>query len=506
MNTSPKENFTKYDYHYLGKGTYAKLYKMSPSENQTGQIIDMENIDLINNKSIKEGFVIKIFYGNDFGIPHALISELCNTNGLGCKNIIEFFGILQCDEDNEDRYALIMDHYRGDMKKFKNEVSLKNRIKFLREISRDLLKALYVIKKNNILHRDIKPENILMEWDDNLSKCPHVCLIDFGLSIKNLLGNVGWDDIYTNMYTIWYRSPEIACQKIYSYGKYDDKADIWALGCTLYEYICRKPLIVGNKISSYLRIIRELVGDTNRKHKKNGTNTIDVKHEIDIRGLFQKILGEEDYKEIPQSYIALLSKMLKIDPEERISVEEALRDPIFLPYEDIEFNIFKQSYPLSNYLSTTTTIDVIYKNKMLKWLMTLSCRHRYEISTYVIAVDIFDRYSSKNINKITCDNIKLYLEVCLGLAYKYNEQMHININYDYCEVEYMDTELDVYRTVGFDIYNGDLCTVLRSLKSKKYNNKKLYKIFGDMLPDCYTSVKDTTYMQIAEKIMCVLTH
>jgi len=327
------------------------------------------------------------------------------------------------------------------------------------------------------------------------------------ISIKNSLGNVDWGDNYTDMYTIWYRPPEIACQKRTSYGKYDDKADIWALGCTLYEYICRKPLIKGNSISSYLRIIRKLVGDTNEEYEAYNTNTINVKHEIDIKDLFQKILGEIYCSVIPQPYITLLSKMLKIDPKERISVEEALMDPIVLPYGGIknsEFNILKQSYPLSSYLYTTTTIDPEHKHEMLKWLMELSYIYGCKISTYIMAIDIFDRYSSKNVDKITHDNIKLHLVVCLGLAYKYNEQNKFCVNYineilDYkCEnFGYIEVELDIFKSIEYNIYNSELCVVLRALKFKK----KLYEIFDEILPAYYTMVKETTYPQIAKKII-----
>ncbi len=504
-----KNNFEKYRYSYLGKGTYAKLFKIYPSTNSTDQTINMKNIDTVNDKSIKKKFAIKVFCGDDFGIPHSLITELCNTNGIGCKNIIEYSGMLHHKGNKSTRYMLIMDCYKGDMKKFKREVSFKYRMKHLYEITYKLLIALYAIKKNKILHRDIKPENVLMGWKRKLSKCPDVCLIDFGLSKKNLYGDK-WKKLYTDVYTIWYRPPEIACQTQESYGKYDYKADMWALGCTLYNYICGKPLIKGNDMRSYLGKIRRLVGDTNLEYNPNWTNTLDVKHEIYIRKLFQKILGEIHCNVISKSYITLLSKMLKIDPKERISVEEALMDPILLPYGGINnsnFDILKQSYSLSNYLSTSTTINYQYKCKVLKWLMKLSCKGRFKIAYFIMAIDIFDRYSSKNTDKISHNNIKLYLTVCLGLAYKYNESSHFNIHritdhsdYDYNLDAYIEVELDVYKTIGYNIYNSELCVVLTALKSTTYCEKELYDIFEELIPSYYTMVEEITYTKIEKEI------
>ena len=85
----------------------------------------------------------------------------------------------------------------------------------------DICSGLKEIHKNNIIHRDLKPENIFIS-KDNIFK-----IGDFGISKKlegtkhAKTGGIG---------TMSYMAPELLNGQ-----KYDNKVDIWALGCIIYE-------------------------------------------------------------------------------------------------------------------------------------------------------------------------------------------------------------------------------------------------------------------------------
>jgi len=79
-------------------------------------------------------------------------------------------------------------------------------------------------KEGTVLHRDLKPANIFLDASHNVK------LGDFGLA--RVLGS---DSLFarTHVGTPYYMSPEQISKK-----SYNEKSDVWALGCILYEMAC----------------------------------------------------------------------------------------------------------------------------------------------------------------------------------------------------------------------------------------------------------------------------
>ncbi|KAL9649008.1 hypothetical protein ABK040_008387 [Willaertia magna] len=103
--------------------------------------------------------------------------------------------------------------------------------------------ALKHVHDNNILHRDLKTQNIFLTKDNNIK------LGDFGIA-KILTSQTEF--ARTVIGTPYYLSPELCEDK-----PYNQKSDVWALGCVLYEISTKRHAFNGQNLPALiLKILR----------------------------------------------------------------------------------------------------------------------------------------------------------------------------------------------------------------------------------------------------------
>jgi serine/threonine protein kinase len=200
-------------------------------------------------------------------------------------NVVKLYGHF---EDNNYCYFIMEYIAKGNIYQLIPHDNKKRlNAKIVASLMKDVISSVYYLHhmKPIIIHRDIKPENVLL-GDNLVAK-----LTDFGWS------NYMQEDEkrQTVCGTPIYLAPEIIKE-----DGHDEKVDIWCIGVLLFELITGNVPFQGNDIDTLKENILHL--------------RISWPKDINI-----------DAKN-------LIKKILKLDPNSRISLEEMLKHPFFTKY------------------------------------------------------------------------------------------------------------------------------------------------------------------------------
>src|SRR5205085_3027350 len=109
-------------------------------------------------------------------------------------------------------------------------------------IARDVIRALAYLSSQKLVHRDVKPENVLVR-DDGIAK-----LSDFGLARSAQPGGARLTATGEVLGTPYYMAPE----QIQGKKDVDVRADLYSVGCMLYEWLTGKKPFDGASVVDIL--------------------------------------------------------------------------------------------------------------------------------------------------------------------------------------------------------------------------------------------------------------
>ena len=253
----------------LGNGSFGRVFLAR--HNKTRVLYAIKAIDKKNKTNIEE----KPYFRRELEVMYKIHHP----------NVVKLFGHF---EDNNYCYFIMEYINKGNVYNLltldkKRQLSTK----FVASIMKDVISATYFLHYMNppIIHRDIKPENVLLN-EGIVAK-----LTDFGWS------NYIQEDKErkTVCGTPIYLAPEIIKEQ-----GHDERVDIWCIGVLLFELINGTVPFKGNDIETLKSNI------------------------LHLRIAWPKEMNP-DAKD-------LISKILKLDPSQRISLEDMLEHPFFLKY------------------------------------------------------------------------------------------------------------------------------------------------------------------------------
>ncbi|XP_066467725.1 serine/threonine-protein kinase 36 isoform X2 [Tiliqua scincoides] len=209
-------------YHVLemiGEGSFGRVYKGRRKYN--AQVVALKFIPKVgrSQKELKN-----------------LQREIEIMRGLHHPNIVQMLDSFETDKE----VVVVTDYAEGELFQIlEDDGNLPE--EQVQDIASQLISALYYLHSHRILHRDMKPQNIL------LGKGGVIKLCDFGFARAMSIHTMVLTSIKG---TPLYMSPELVEEK-----PYDHTADLWSVGCILYELYVGTPPFYTNSIFQLVSLI-----------------------------------------------------------------------------------------------------------------------------------------------------------------------------------------------------------------------------------------------------------
>uniref|UniRef100_A0A2K6RCU3 Cell division protein kinase 5 n=1 Tax=Rhinopithecus roxellana TaxID=61622 RepID=A0A2K6RCU3_RHIRO len=252
----------------IGEGTYRTVFKAENRE--THEMVALKWVRLDDN---------------DEGVPSSALQETCILKELKHKNIVRFHDVLHGDK----KLTLVFEFCHQDLKNYFDSCNGDLDPEIVKSFLFQLVKSLGFCHSCNVLHSDLKPQNLLINRNGELKLADFA----FGIPIRYVLFGA----------------------KLYS-----TSIDMWSAGCIFAELAnAGRLLCPSNDVDDQLKRILQLLGPSMTKlpdykpYPMYPATTFLVYVEPKLN-----VTGRD-----------LLQNLLKCNPVQCISAEEALHHPYF---------------------------------------------------------------------------------------------------------------------------------------------------------------------------------
>ena len=351
-STDPNENYKKLN--CIGESEGSAVYRVQ--NNYTEEIRAMKII-----KKSPANAKSETMSENEKKEENEISDEIKVLRSLDHPNIIKIFEFFS----SKDSYTIVTEFCSGG--DLFQEIVDKGPFeeKYCAFVLYQILSAINHCHANHIIHRDLKPENVLIV-DKDKNDFPRIKICDFGTSQIFEKGKAQRKTLGSP----YYLAPEI-------YGKnYNEKCDLWSCGIILYILLSARPPFGGEEDEEIIESVQS--------------------------GRYD--LESPPFNNLSYNCLDLLKKLLTIEPNQRISAQEALEHKWFKAQNSKElFNTIKHQKTIKQLIQNLKSYK---RNSIIQEIALAYLVHNFpQMKEVITANKLFNQLDTDGDGKINKNDL-----------------------------------------------------------------------------------------------------